>query len=596
MFVRYVLKMRRISILLGAVLSICCSKTFGQETPFEKGNGNQTATYEECINYYQNLAKAFPQIGLLTYGLTDSGEPLHLVVVTDKKAPEDTEESRRQFVNQTKRDKKAIMMVMNGIHPGEPEGIDASMMLARDLVMNNSILLNDVVLCIIPVYNIGGALNRNCCSRANQNGPEAYGFRGNGQNLDLNRDFVKGDAKNTWSFWEMFQEWKPDVFVDNHTSNGADYQYTMTLIASQKDKQDAGVKHYMRKMLPMLETEMEKCGEEICPYVNVHGKAMDDAIVAFFESPRYSTGYTSLFGTVSFVAETHMLKPFGDRVKATYRLMESMMTTMANTKDELLSRHVRTIKSDVVRTHSPIRWQLNKEEFTEIDFKGYEYDYRKGAIPGHDRLYYDHKKPYEKKVKYYNTYDVTDSVIRPFAYVIPQSWHKVVDRLKANGCLMRPAIHDTVLEVEYYRIEDIEPGKKPYEGHFLHSDVEVSVHTEKVYVRKGDYFLLVPNRFAVETLEPLAHDPFLVWNFFDPILQHKEWYSAYVFDDIAAELLKKDKALKKKLEAKRAEDAEFAGNYQAQLYFIYRHSPYYEKAHMRYPVYRLMSADWLPLD
>ena len=596
MFPRYVLKMKGFSPLFCSLFLFCSVTVVAQKTPYELGNGNQTATYKECISFYNKLALEQPSVNMLTYGYTDCGEPLHLVVVSNTVEQIDSKKERLDFIKKIKKEDKAILMVMNGIHPGEPEGIDASMMLARNLVKGKSALLDDIVLCIIPVYNIGGALNRNCCTRANQNGPEAYGFRGNGQNLDLNRDFVKADSKNTWAFWEMFQEWKPDVFIDNHTSNGADYQYTMTLITSQKDKQDEGVKQYMEEMLPLLENEMEKCGEEICPYVNVHGKAMDDAIVAFFESPRYSTGYTSLFGTVSFVAEAHMLKPFDERVKATYKLMESMMTTMVTTKDALLKRHIVTIKSIAEKEYWPVRWELNKDKFVAINFRGYEYDYRKGAIPGHDRLYYDRNKPYEKTVKYYNTYSAVDSVKKPFAYVIPQAWHKVIARLKANGCLLRQAVHDTSFTMEYYRIEDVKMAKGPYEGHFLHSNIQVSSHKEKIQVRRGDYFVLLPNRFAVETLEPTAHDPFLAWNFFDPILQQKEWYSAYVFDDVAADLLKNDKDLRKEFDAKRASDPDFAKNYQAQLYFIYRRSPHYEKAHMRYPVYRLMEAHRLPVE
>ena len=92
------------------------------------------------------------------------------------------------------------------------------------------------MIVIIPVYNVGGALNRGSYSRANQNGPEAYGFRGNARNLDLNRDFIKCDSRNARSFNRLFNQWKPDVFVDTHTSNGADYQYVMTLISTQKDR------------------------------------------------------------------------------------------------------------------------------------------------------------------------------------------------------------------------------------------------------------------------------------------------------------------------------------------------------------------------
>ena len=88
----------------------------------------------------------------------------------------------------------------------------------------------------IPQYNVGGASRRNCCTRANQDGPEGYGFRGNAANLDLNRDFIKMDSRNAEAFVALFRAMDPDVFVDTHTSNGADYPYTMTLITTQEDK------------------------------------------------------------------------------------------------------------------------------------------------------------------------------------------------------------------------------------------------------------------------------------------------------------------------------------------------------------------------
>jgi len=151
---------------------------------------------------------------------------------------------------------KRVLLINNGIHPGEPEGIDASMMLARDLLKGNKIPAN-VVICIIPLYNIDGSHNRTSTSRANQNGPLAYGFRGNSRNLDLNRDFIKTDSKNSASFQQIFNTWNPEVFVDTHTSNGSDYQYTMTLIPTQKDKLNQVLSTYLTgQMVPSLYKEM----------------------------------------------------------------------------------------------------------------------------------------------------------------------------------------------------------------------------------------------------------------------------------------------------------------------------------------------------
>lgn len=172
--------------------------------------------------YYKDLAKNFNTIQYLKKGEDDNGKPMYVVVYNP--FPEND-------LNQLRKE-KAILFVNNGIHPGEPDGIDATMMLMRDLATKKIKTPQNFVIAAISAYNVSGMLNRGSFSRANQNGPEEYGFRGNARNYDLNRDFIKADTKNAKSFQEIYQWLKPDVFIDNHVSNGADYQYTFTYIST----------------------------------------------------------------------------------------------------------------------------------------------------------------------------------------------------------------------------------------------------------------------------------------------------------------------------------------------------------------------------
>ncbi|MGF2413851.1 MAG: hypothetical protein ACQUYJ_16085, partial [Ferruginibacter sp.] len=73
------------------------------------------------------------------------------------------------------------------------------------------------------------------------------------------------------------------------------------------------------------------------------------------------------------------------------------------------------------------------------------------------------------------------------------------------------------------------------------------------------------------------------------ILQQKEGYSDYRWEDLAAAILNSNPDLKNKLEEKKKVDEKFAANSSAQLDFIYKNSPYYEPGHNRYPVYRLLA-------
>lgn len=556
-------------------------ETFAQQTPYELSNKNQTATYEQAIAYYKQLAKVSPQAKLLSYGTTDFGKPLHLLVLSKNKVFDPIE---------LRKNNQRILLINNGIHPGEPEGIDASMMLARDLLKDNH-LPDNVVICIIPVYNIDGSFNRSSTSRANQNGPEAYGFRGNSKNYDLNRDFIKTDSKNSAAFQEIFNTWQPEIFVDTHTSNGADYQYTMTLIPTQKDKLNPILAEYLTKtMVPALYAGMKKKGYELIPYINSVENTPDAGIIGFLETPRYSTGYAALHNSIGFMPETHMLKAYQKRVESTYQLLQTYVD-LVNRDAKIIGENKRKAdEAASIQKDFPLSWKLNESTYELITFKGFAAKYKPSAVSGADRLYYDRNDPYTKKIKYWNKFEPQLSVEKPAAYVIPKAWDKVIGLLKLNGVQVQELKADKELAVDVYYIEDYKTASRPYEGHYIHNNVQLVTKKQTLKFYKGDYLVYVnqpQNRYIMETLEPQATDSFFNWNFFDSVLDQKEHYSAYVFEDTAAGLLKDDPELKTKLNQKKIKDSTFAQNPSAQLEFVYQNSNYYEKTHLRYPIARL---------
>jgi hypothetical protein len=571
-------------ITLSLLFALCTLTAFGQLTPFEKSGKTATTTYDEAINYYAALAKAFPkQAKLLTYGSTDFGKPLHLLVLN---------KNGWFNANQSKANNQRVLLINNGIHPGEPEGIDASMMLARDLLKNGS-LPNNVTICIIPIYNVGGSFNRTGTSRANQNGPIAYGFRGNSKNYDLNRDFIKTDSKNSATFQQIFSTWQPEIFVDTHTSNGADYQYTMTLIPTQKDKLNATLASYLSKtMLPYLYSTMKSKGFELVPYVNSVNETPDEGITGFMESARYSTGYAALHNCIGFMPETHMLKPFDKRVEATYQLLQTYVDLVekdANVIGEAVAKakdQVRTQKNFVVD------WKLNRDTFDEIEFKGYAAKYKPSDVSGLDRLYYDRNEPYTKTIKQWNNFEPAITIEKPIAYIIPKAWSRVVELLKLNNVKVQQLKSDTKLSLEMYYISDMKTTQKPFEGHYLHSAVKVVPKVQQINCYAGDFVVFTnqtTNRYLIETLEPQAPDSFFNWNFFDSILGQKEHFSSYVFEDTAAKLLQADPSLKEKLSLEKGKNPDLNKSAYAQLEFIYKNSAYYEPTFMRYPIGRLIS-------
>ena len=566
------------------LLLFCVISTFGfgqnLKTPYERGNGNQTTTYEEMLKFYNELDDKYQTIHIRTYGLTDSGEPLKVVFYNP-----DSKFNNEDFKN------KSVVFINNGIHPGEPDGIDASMMMLRDYAEGKLKTPKNVVLAVVQTYNIGGMLNRGKYSRANQNGPEEYGFRGNARNFDLNRDFIKADSRNAVSFQEIFQDLNPDVFIDNHVSNGADYQYTLTYINTNKERLGAVLGNYFHgEMNDAIVTDLRKKKIDPIPYVNVWGTTPENGYEQFMDSPRYATGYTSLFNAIGTVPETHMLKPYRDRVKVTY---ENMVSFIKHTNDNALK--IKSLRQKNLEQYKPgkpysIQWKIDSTKYKTLDFKGFEAGQKPSEVSGKNRLYYDRSKPFTKKIKFYDTYISTKDIVIPQYYVVPQSEWKVLEHLKRNKIEMKPLEKDSLISVDVYKIADYKTNTRAYEGHYLHYDTQVSSSAQEIKFRQGDFLICTKQngvKYLLETLEPEAVDSFFNWNFFDSILGQKEYFSDYVFEDTATELLKNNPKLRQELEKKNSEDQKFSENGRAQLDWIYRNSKYYENSHLRYPIYRI---------
>jgi len=550
-------------------------------TVFENSKGTETATYGQVIAYYEGLAETYSEISVEAIGETDSGRPLHIVILNS--------DNEFDFLN-IRKDKR-ILLINNGIHPGESDGLDATMMLFRDIAQSKISAPKSTVLVTIPVYNIGGSLNRNTGTRANQNGPVAYGFRGNARNYDLNRDFIKSDSKNARTFAKIFHLVQPDVFIDNHVSNGADYQYTLTHLFTQHNKLGGELANFLHStMQPGLEKKLAAKNWDITPYVNVFNRTPDGGFSQFMDYPRYSTGYTTLFNTLGMMVETHMLKPYKQRVEGTYELMKSMIEITEEHGKLITELRKNTLPKLYQSESYNIAWQADSIETTTLLFKGFEGERIPSEITGAMRLKYDRSKPFIKEVKYQNYFKPTKTVTIPKAYIIPQGWHHVIELLTLNNIEIKTLETDSLITVDSYRINDYKTRTNAYEGHYSHYNTKITASSIKVNFKKGDYIVETKQpgiRYLLETLEPEAPDSFFNWNFFDTILQQKEYFSPYVFEETAKELLESDAELKAAFEAKKANDEQFNTNWYAQLNWIYKRSDHYEKAYLQYPIYRI---------
>jgi hypothetical protein len=547
--------------------------------------GNTSPTYPELIEHLKKLDKTHKEFSMYNMGPSDYGLPIYLCVINGGK------DSTRTF---SKALTETTILINNAIHPGEPDGINACLIwLDQWIALGKPLETKDgkklPLIAFIPAYNVGGMMNRSSTSRANQNGPEEYGFRGNSRNFDLNRDFIKMDSKNAFTFARIFHSLDPDVFIDNHVSNGADYQYTLTYIASMKERMSPEMNELTYgKCIPYLEKNVKQHGWDLFPYVELKGETPAQGIHAFNDLPRYAMGYASLFHSISFTVETHMLKPFPARVQATLAFMEGIIAFTTENTTEIEAKRTASKLWARNLTQYAYNYQLS-EKADSITFKGFEHSFPLHPITGLKELTYDRSMPYERAIPWYRTYVAADSVRVPKFYVVGGQEQHVIDRLEANHVVFETLTADQIDTLIVFSVKSYKSPSSPYEGHFKLSKIEVGESQQLVKLKPGD--ILIPSNqdaalFIHASLQPRAEDSYLTWNFFDSYLQQKEYFSNYVFKDQIADILAKDQALNEEYQLRKATDEKFRNSEWDQLYFIYSRSPYFEQTFMRLPIYQ----------
>ncbi|MCT4562414.1 MAG: hypothetical protein N4A41_13685 [Crocinitomicaceae bacterium] len=562
--------------LASSFLFLC----FSQNIQAQYWKGETTPTYSEMRTQCLQLAKKHQEIELYNMGSSDANLPIYLMVIN---GAGDSTATFNKARNGT------AILVNNAIHPGEPDGVNAMFNWVEDWIAAGKPTDSMPVIGFITAYNVGGMNNRSSTSRANQNGPEEYGFRGNARNFDLNRDFVKMDTKNSFTFVKIYQALDPDVFIDNHVTNGADYQYYLTVIPSLKERLMPSVRSMTYdKLWPFLKVDLLNKGVEMAPYVNLKDETPDNGLVAFNDLPRYAMGYASLFHSLSFTVETHMLKPFPARVQVTQDFFESTLDFVKQYAQEIEEMRKRAVKECAEQPYFLSNFKLNEGEYEQLEFLGFSAKYKPSEVTGLSRLYYDRTAPWTKKIPYYNSYQAGDSARMPQTIYIAATEEKILERLRANGVEMSTLSDQVELELTVQRVIHYNASSRPYEGHFSYRNQTIQYEQKKVKLPKGSVRIQLnqpKGYFLLHVLMGASDDGYFTWNFMDSYLDEKEYFSPYVFEDVAAQLLKDHPDWKEELLEKRKMDRKFAESQWAQLFFIYQKSEYFEPNVGVLPIY-----------
>ncbi|RXS98163.1 peptidase M14 [Silvibacterium dinghuense] len=592
----------------------CFAQASGAEwqTPAEASAYKTTPDYAATMAYLRHVEAAAPgQVKIEPFGETGEGRELDLVIAS-KDGVFDPAKLHAAG--------RPIVLVQNSIHAGEMDGKDACLALLRDMVMTKTqaALLDKAVFVFIPMYNADGHERRSAYNRINQNGPEEMGWRGNGTNINLNRDYLKADAPETRAFMKMFHTWLPDFFVDDHVTDGSDYQYDVTFTIDDGPNVPRPIARWVDETVtPTLEKDVDATpGHLASPtYITLNDDTDPAKGLGFNDDPpRFSTGYTILENRPGMLVELHMLKDYRTRVTGNYAILRSLLALVNRDAEKLVALNkAADAEAEQLGAHP-----LGDQQFplavgwggqtTPFLFHGYKYTRQLSEVSGTMWVKYSHE-PWDVSLPMATGFKITASTTPPAAYIIPRQWTHVIDVLAAHQVEIKRTTAAWTGKVDTYRCSGMQWNRAPFEGHHPIFAGEGSTEpgkfgqcdlvTETITYPAGSAVVELNQRLskvAIEWLEPAAPDSAMAWGFFDPIFEQKEYGEAYVLEKLARKMMAEDPKIKEEFERKVQADPIFAADPMARLEFFYERSPYYAANRVgQYPVGRLLKVDGVPL-
>ena len=558
------------------------------ETFFEKSNYRKTPRYAETIEYFKKFEKHSPFARLISIGKSAEGRDIFVLIVSKDRA------FSPELAHKTG---KVVVFIQSGIHAGEIDGKDASMILLREILITKekSNYLDNVILLVMPIFNVDGHERMSPYNRINQNGPDEMGWRTNAQNLNLNRDYMKADSPELKAWLKFFNKWLPHIFVDCHVTDGADYQYTITYSCERYGNVHPLLGDWIKeKFVPFLEAEVQQKGYLIAPYVWFKDDEIKNGIIDGVTSPRLSTGYVAIQNRIALLIETHMLKDYKTRVFATLTMLDAVIRKANQVGKELvdLIKMVdnKTIEEiGIKKNYLSLKFQAS-QDFVPFNFKGIKYIKIPSKISGKERIIYTGEK-FEVEIPLFNKPIAIDSVKAPEFYIIPRAYFNIIEILKLHGVKVEIFESPQKFLVEKYRFsENPTWQRRPFEGRImLNTSYETFIDT--FITENGDFKIPTDQRtirVILNLLEPKSSDSFVSWGFFNSIFERKEYYEDYVMEKLADEMYNANENLRKEFEEKLKSDSTFFNSPEERLEFFYRRSPYFDKQWLVYPVVRVL--------
>jgi murein tripeptide amidase MpaA len=551
-------------------------------TPAERAGFQTTPSYDETVAWLKKFVAATPEMRMVSIGHSSEGRDIWMVIASRDRVF--TPETMRQIG-------KPVLLAQCGIHAGEIDGKDAGLMVLRDLTVGKRMhdLLERVNFLFVPMFNPDGHERASRYSRINQRGPENAGWRTTGRNLNLNRDYTKVDTPEMRAMLSTLAAWRPDLYLDIHVTDGADYQYDVTFGWNENGYSPRIAKWLEGTFAPAVNTALRNAGHVPGPLIfPVADNDLARGIARANAPPRFSNGYGDVRHLATVLVENHSLKPYEQRVLGTVVLVESALDTLSRSGTAL--KMATTDDSQRFMDPVPLEWrppQKPPERQETMEFLGVESKTTPSSVSGGPKIEWL-GKPVTMRVPVIRVSEVAASVPRAKAYWIPTAWSDIAIRMQAHGIMMERTTAPRDVSVDMYRLEAPKLAAEAFEGHVR---LETKTKTEHVVQHFAAGSWRVPTdqplgELVTVLLEPASADSFLQWGFFPEILQRTEYFEPYILEPLASQMLAADPKLADEFQKKLDTDPAFKASPEERLRFFYERSPYFDPQWRLYPVAR----------
>ena len=474
----------------------------------------ETSSYADVVDFLERAADRSPQVHYTTFGHTNEGRALPMVVVGD------VDDASPATVRASG---KTVVYLQGNIHAGEVCGKEALQMLLRDLLAGrHGSWRESMVLLIAPIYNADGNERVTLINRGRQHGPfGGMGQRPNAQGYDLNRDHMKLDSPEARSVARLFNEYDPHVAVDLHTTNGTQHAYHLTYSPPLHPNTPGTIDAFLRDgLLPHVTGQIrDKHGWEFYYYGNAFAPGGGErGWYTFDHRPRFNNNYIGLRNRIAILSEAYSYASFEERVLATLYFVEEILQYVHDHAAEARRIVAEADAESIVGDSLALRAAVERSTDPVAILMGATVE-EAHPLTGRPLLLRADTQ-YVEMMHEYGTFAPTLSERVPGAYLVPAALREVLTRLAAHGVVLEPAPAGPV-EVEVFRIDSVGTSERPFQGR-NEQTLFGRYETGQATPAPGDMLARVDQplgRLLFTLLEPQSDDGFANWGFMADLLQ-----------------------------------------------------------------------------